>query len=131
MFLIAAVTLSCTSATIISMMIDKEERRMLAEHAVLVAQQNGHPISYRAMLSLPKSQKDQAHQYNQDLIARRTQNATKQKEQQRKEANRIMQICQQNNYLISQLTIMHLHPAQKEQAHEHNQALIAQYKTQK
>jgi hypothetical protein len=131
LFFIAAVMLSCTSATIISMMIDKDERRMLAEHEMLVAPKKGHPISYRSMLSLPQKQKEEANQHNQDLAAYRRQNAAKQKQQQMKEANRIKQICQENNYLISELTIMHLNSAQEEQARQHNQRLIAQYKKQK
>ena len=136
-FLIAAITIGCASSTTICMMMDKyiykteEERRMLAEHEMLVAPKKGHPISYRSMLSLPQKQKEEANQHNQDLAAYRIQNAPKQKERQRKEANRIMQICQENKCLISQLTIMYLHPVQQEQAFQHNQTLIAQYKKQK
>jgi hypothetical protein len=130
-FLIAAVTLSCTSSTIISMMMDEEERRMIAEHNVLMAQQNGYPISYRAILSLTPEQKEEANQHNKVLAAHRKQNAAKQNEQRRKEANRMMLICQQNGYLICNLTIVHLHPTQQAQAHEYNQRLTAQYKRKK
>jgi hypothetical protein len=141
-FLIAAAALNCTSSTIISMTMDKEksmmminlneeERRMLAEHEMLVAQENGHPVSYRSMLSLPPSQKEQVHQYNQALAIDRVENVTKHNEQRRKEANRMMQICQQNGYLICNLTIVHLHLTQQAQAHEYNQRLIAQYRHKK